>query len=94
MSSLLATIKHNVWQCLVSWDQALTTTTLTILRFWEKAWADEPLSCRAHRCRLEGKPKLAAFIDTLMALFGDDDHCRKSFENEKLRKQLPPEARS
>jgi len=93
MTTLLATIRHNLWQCLVSWDQALTCTALSLLVCWEKSWADETLSARAHRRRLEGKPWLASMIDRLFAQFGDKDHCKEACESERLGRQLPPELR-
>ena len=55
-------------------------------------WPDETLSSRAHRRRLAGKPRLADFIDRLF--WWEADHCRESFESERLGRQLPPEARA
>ena len=54
-------------------------------------WPDETLSSRAHRRRLAGKPRLADCIDRLF--WWEADHCRESFESERLGRQLPPEAR-
>lgn len=56
-----------------------------------RGFSDETISSRAHRRRLAGKPLLANLIDALF--FWDKDHCKESYENERLRKQLPPELR-
>ncbi|WP_446424104.1 pseudouridine synthase [Mailhella sp.] len=56
-------------------------------------WPDETLSSRSHRRRLAGKPKIANGIDCFFRLFGENDHCRASYESERLGRQLPPEAR-
>lgn len=52
---------------------------------------DETLSSRAHRRRLAGKPFLAECIDAIFCL--DPNHCRESYESERLGRQLPPELR-
>lgn len=55
-------------------------------------WPDETLSSRAWRWELNGKrnwPRKA--IDRLF--FFDLDHCRESYESERLGRQLPPELR-
>lgn len=57
-------------------------------------WADETLSSRAHRMRAKGQRYwgwTANFIDKLFFL--QKDHCKKSYEDEQLRNQLPPEFR-
>lgn len=54
-------------------------------------WPDETLSSRAHRLRLCGKPQLANVIDGLF--WFDCDHCRESYESERVGRQLPPELR-
>lgn len=53
-------------------------------------YADETLSSRAHRMRQKGQPYwrwTAGFIDLLF--FWDRDHCRKAWESELRRLQLP-----
>lgn len=55
-------------------------------------WPDETISSRAWRWELAGKrgwPRI--LIDTVF--FFDPDHCRESFESERLGRQLPPECR-
>lgn len=50
-------------------------------------WADETFSSSCHRNNL----RMAKIIDTI--LFFDPDHCRRSYESEKLRTYHPPELR-
>lgn len=55
-------------------------------------WPDETLSSRAWRWDVNGKrswPRKA--IDHLF--FFDPDHCKESYESERLGRQLPPELR-
>ena len=55
-------------------------------------WPDETLSSRAWRWEQSGKRAWPRkMIDAL--LFFDPDHCRASYESEKLGRQLPPELR-
>lgn len=55
-------------------------------------WADETLSSRAWRCRSRQPWKtLQPVIDGLF--FFEAEHCRQSFESERLRLQSPPEER-
>jgi len=57
-------------------------------------WPDETLSSRAHRRRLAGKPRLADALDRFFRCFGEPEHCRDSYESERLGRQLPPELRT
>lgn len=70
-------------QILIALDQLLNACL--------HGWADETLSSRAHRRRTRGKSGLANFIDVL--LWFDKDHCRESYESERIGRQLPPELR-
>lgn len=55
-------------------------------------WADETLSSRCWRLRhRQPYAALRAVIDGLF--FWQQDHCRQSFESERLRLQAPPEVR-
>ena len=57
-------------------------------------WPDETISSRAYRWDVSGVrswPRLC--IDRVAAWLGDTDHCRASFESERLGRQLPPELR-
>lgn len=87
----LQTLRHNAWQLLVSIDQLLNV--VTGLLAMKAVYADETLSSRMHRRRLAGKPTVADVIDTVFKCLGDKDHCRESYESERLRRQMPPELR-
>ena len=56
-------------------------------------WADETISCRAHR--MQGKSRKWArwrkVIDSLF--FWQERHCQSAYESEKNRLQCPPELR-
>lgn len=60
-------------------------------------WPDETISSRAWRWHLAGARHWPRrFLDGLalvLSLGADRDHCRESFESERLGRQLPPEAR-
>ena len=56
-------------------------------------WPDETLSSRCWRLSLAGRDWPRRVVDGLALIFGDRDHCRESFESERLGRQLPPEAR-
>ena len=57
-------------------------------------WPDETLSSRAWRWDAAGVRRWPRrIIDAVALLFRDRDHCRRSFESERLGRQLPPEAR-
>ena len=78
-------IKFWIKQSLISLDQ-------TINAFVFVGWSDETLSSRSWRLR--DKPHffiVHKVIDTIF--FFDDNHCKESFESERLRLQSPPEER-
>lgn len=57
-------------------------------------WPDETISSRAWRwelCGIRSWPR--RLLDGLALILGDKDHCRESFESERLGRQLPPELR-
>ena len=55
-------------------------------------WPDETLSSRAWRWTLAGvRSWPCRAIDALF--FWETDHCRESYESERLGRQLPPELR-
>lgn len=57
-------------------------------------WPDETISSRAWRWELAGvRSWPRRLLDGLALIFGDKDHCRESFESERLGGQLPPELR-
>lgn len=58
-------------------------------------WPDETISSRAWRWELSGRRSWPRkLIDGLALILGDRDHCRESFESERLGRQLPPELRA
>lgn len=57
-------------------------------------WPDETISSRAWRWELAGvRSWPRRLLDGLALILGDKDHCRESFESERLGRQLPPELR-
>ena len=57
-------------------------------------WPDETISSRTWRWELAGvRSWPRRVIDLAARLFGDGDHCRESYESERLGRQLPPELR-
>lgn len=53
-------------------------------------YADETLSARAHRMREKRQRYWGWTANAIDAIFfWEDDHCRKSYESEFLRRQLP-----
>lgn len=59
-------------------------------------FCDETLSSLAYRMERQGKPWGRFWrpaIDALFFAFGQTDHCRKAYEEERFRRQLPPELR-
>lgn len=55
-------------------------------------WADETISARAYRQQHKLRWRIALnFIEVLF--FFQEDHCRKAFEAELDRRQLPPALR-
>lgn len=85
-------IVHNFYQLLIALDQLLNVLLCSILLPGEKSWGDETLSSRAWRWHIAGIrswPKIV--IEAIF--FWEKNHCRESFESERLGRQLPPEAR-
>lgn len=57
-------------------------------------WPDETISSRAWRWELAGvRSWPRRLLDGLALILGDKDHCRESFESERLGRELPPELR-
>ena len=55
-------------------------------------WPDETFSARCWRWEKNGKRSWPRkLVDALF--FFDPDHCRESYESERLGRQLPPELR-
>ncbi|MGE9985371.1 pseudouridine synthase [Desulfovibrio sp. SGI.169] len=57
-------------------------------------WPDETLSSRAWRWDIAGRRAWPRkLIDGAARLFGDRNHCKESYESERLGRQSPPELR-
>lgn len=99
-------VMHNLEQLLIALDQVLRV--LIALFSASKGWADETMSAHCWRCYRDGKPwgkLLMPFVDWLFAwqavdpLIVDENgepitgHCRRAFEKELKRGNLPPEYR-
>jgi hypothetical protein len=85
-------IRHNLLQLLIALDQTLNVLLGTILLPHEKSFADETLSSRCWRWSKDGKrdwPRRV--VDWLFFL--EAEHCKSSYESERLGRQLPPELR-
>lgn len=78
--------KHRLHQTIIAFDQFLNAALLN-------GWADETISARAYRrqdhCKKWKKARI--FID--MLFFFENEHCKNSHYNEKMREHMPPCAR-
>jgi hypothetical protein len=76
----------------VSWLKNILIAVDQLVNAVFRGYPDETLSSRAWRWDMSGARKWPRkLIDRLF--FFDPDHCRESFESERLGRQLPPEAR-
>ena len=102
MSDFIAEVLLTLWvlcRNAIAWFKQLGIAVDQVINvlatpFHPGAFADETMSSRVWRMDRNGKPWgriLRPVIDAL--LFFDRDHCRTSYESEKLRSQLPPEFR-
>ena len=90
MLSAAQMLRHNLHQLAIALDQL--GNVLVSCAFGEKAWADETLSAHAWRWQEEGAREWPRRVIDAM-LFWQDAHCRKAYENEKSRTQLPENER-
>nr|DAZ46659.1 MAG TPA: hypothetical protein [Caudoviricetes sp.] len=79
-------LRHNLHQLAIAFDQL--GNVFVSCAFGEKAWADETLSAHAWRWQEEGARKWPRRVIDAM-LFWQGEHCRKAYESEKGRTQLP-----
>lgn len=102
--SRLTVLLDNTRQALIALDQTanallgVALALLRCLRLWPRPvgrwWADETISAHCWRWRKDGTRSWPCkLIDGLALIFGDKDHCRESYESERLGRQLPPELR-
>lgn len=81
----MAGLKTYIFNVLVAFDQLINTLL--------GGWADETLSCRAHRAYTDNKP-FKFFRNIINALFWwQSDHCLSAYNYEKTRQDVPPELR-
>ena len=73
------------FQVLVALDQLLNT--------FFGGYADETLSSRAHRHRMDGSRAWPAWIIDHLFFFWQDEHCKTAYESELERAHLPPTMR-
>lgn len=86
MRLVMQTLQHNFHQLAIALDQLGNVFVSCLFR--EKAWADETLSAHAWRWHMEGVREWPhKVIDAI--LFWQTDHCRKAYESERQRMQLP-----
>lgn len=90
--SFLAFLK--VWgqQTFIAWDQAINATFGPIFS-WSIGYADETLSARAWRCQHKPWGKVFRPLIDLLFFWQGPNHCRRAYETELLRRNLPPEYR-
>ena len=86
----MQTLRHNLHQAAIALDQLGNVIVSCLFR--EKAWADETLSAHAWRWQEEGTREWPRKVIDAM-LFWQDAHCRRAYENEKSRTQLPEDER-
>lgn len=72
-------------QNLIAFDQMVNTLF--------RGWADETLSARCYRKRNNGRGWLFTYRAINLLFFSQDDHCKRSYDHEQERLQLPPEYR-
>ena len=90
----MQTLKHNIRHLFIAADQFFNVLFCMIFEWQEKQWADETFSAHCWRWEITGKRSWPRkIVDSLALCLGDKNHCRESFENERLQRQLPPEAR-
>lgn len=86
MLSATQMLRHNAYQFWVALDQLGNVFVSCLFR--EKAWADETLSAHAWRWQIDGTREWPRRVIDAM-LFWQSEHCRKAYESEKSRAQLP-----
>ena len=105
----LDTIRHNLWQTVVSLDQTIhcmggLVASLLLLCIRDSTlpvvWADETLSSRCWRWYLYGVRRWPYRLIDILFWWDTEQrdgvvvrHCQLSWESECLRKQSPPELR-
>lgn len=79
------------------WPRAVLIALDQLCNALAGGWPDETISSRAWRWHLAGArswPRtLLDDLALVLSLGADRDHCRESYESERLGRQLPPECR-
>ena len=83
-------LKHNFLQLGIALDQLLNVV-LSIFT-GNKAWADETMSARAWRHKLDGSRSYPAWIVDHI-FFWQDNHCKTAYESEMERMHVHPSLR-
>lgn len=84
--------RYNFKQFLIAIDQLVNVILCAIFLPKEKVYADETMSAHAyrwHKNKIRTWPKY--IVESIF--FWEKDHCRESYESERLGRQLPPEER-
>lgn len=74
-----------LYQVLIAIDQLVNALLL--------GYADETLSSRAYRAHSKGRFWGQVFMPVINTLFFSRNHCAEAYNSERLRLQVPPEAR-
>lgn len=83
---------HNLKQILIAIDQLGNAVLCSLFEPHVQAWADESLSAHAWRWEINGvRHWPRKLIDGIFCW--QKEHCKNSYEAEKLRLQAPPETR-
>ena len=78
----------------ISYGKAVLIAIDQLVNALAFGYPDETISSRAYRWDSHGKrhwPR--AIIDKLARIFGDENHCFRSYESERKGRQFPPELR-
>ena len=80
--------------CSLGYGKAVLIALDQLVNALAGGWPDETISSRCWRWELAGKRSWPRrIVDGLALLFRDENHCRESYESERLGRQLPPELR-
>lgn len=78
----------------MTWLKALLIALDQFINALLGGWPDETLSSRCWRWEQAGvRSWPRKVLDGVARLLGDRDHCRLSYESERMGRQLPPELR-
>lgn len=79
-------------QSFIALDQAVNAIFGPIFS-WTIGYADETLSARAWRCRNKPWGRIFLPVIDLLFIWQGPGHCKRAYETEKARRNLPPEYR-